>query len=276
VNVPLRSGAVLAALFFLFYSLCLPGYAQSAFCSADPAKSKMIALTFDDGPSTIVTRELLDGLKQRGVHATFFLIGSRIEGNEDLILRMEREGHQVGIHTYSHVAVTGLTRQQFDQQIGRTRTLLTSILGDEFFPVRPPYGFVDQNVIRWSNAPIILWSVDPKDWSDHNVPRISNAIVQKAKPGDIVLLHDIFTSTLNATLSAVDQLRQQGYYFVTVEQLFNAYGIPLETGTIYRCAPVGGAENTILDEKRKSEVGWDQREIRINQLRSRVLFKFST
>jgi len=247
----IRSEALLFSLCFFFLTTCHSVFASAAELTAEHSDTeKLLALTFDDGPSSSVTPKLLDGLAERGVHATFFLIGNRIEGNEALVTRMESEGHQVGIHTYSHVAITGLTQTQFYRQIGRTRELLTSILGEESFPLRPPYGFVDKNVIQWSNAPIILWSVDPKDWSDHNVQRIASVMINQASPGDIILLHDIFSSTVEATLTAVDELLRQGYYFVTVEELFSAYGILLENGTIYRCAPNTSADQTTFYPRR--------------------------
>lgn len=239
----IRGAASLLALCFIFTAAYQPSSdaeptaVQASALSETIPELKLVALTFDDGPSSSVTPRLLDGLAARGVHATFFLIGNRIEGNEALIKRIEDEGHQVGIHTYSHVPITGLTPQQLDRQIGRTRRLLTNILGKEDFPVRPPFGFVDKCVINCSRAPIILWSVDPKDWCDQNSQRVTSEIVSKVHPGDVVLLHDIFSSTVDATLEAVDQLHQQGYYFVTVEELYHAYGLPLKNGTIYRCAP---------------------------------------
>ena len=107
-------------------------------CPTVPAGQKLIALTFDDGPRRSTTTRLLDGLSERGVKATFFLIGAQIENNGDVVRRMDEEGHQVGIHTFDHVRLTGLRKVAFDAQVDRTRQLLTNILGHNDFLLRPP------------------------------------------------------------------------------------------------------------------------------------------
>ena len=121
----------------------------------------LVALTFDDGPRSSTTGPLLDGLELREVPATFFLVGNRIPGNEDLVRRMAAEGHQIGIHTYDHVELKGLSRRDFDLQVGKTRALITRLAGDGSYWLRPPYGFLDRNAGSWCGGPVILWSVDP-------------------------------------------------------------------------------------------------------------------
>ena len=202
-------------------------------CPTVPAGQKLIALTFDDGPRRSTTTALLDGLAQRGVHATFFLIGAQVEGNEDIVRRMEKEGHQIGIHTYDHVKLTGLSRADFDAQVGRTRDLLAGILGRRDFLLRPPYGMTDASVKAWAESPIIIWSIDPEDWRDQNAPREVAEVTAQARDGAIVLMHDIFPASVDAALQIVDQLHAQGYLFVTVEELFAARHIQLEAGKSY-------------------------------------------
>lgn len=121
----------------------------------------LVALTFDDGPRNSTTGRLLDGLALREVPATFFLVGNRIEGSEELIRRMAADGHQIGIHTFEHVVVSDLSRKDFDLQVGKTRALLAEILGDGEFWLRPPYGLFDSSVRKWADCPIILWSAGP-------------------------------------------------------------------------------------------------------------------
>ncbi len=198
--------------------------------------SRLVALTFDDGPKRATTEKLLDGLSQRGVQATFFLIGKQIEGNEDLVRRMEAEGHQVGVHTYDHVTLTGLSRTDFDAQVGKTRGILTQVLGHNGFMLRPPYGRVDDSVRKWAESPIILWSVDPEDWHKRDVQREVTHITTQVKDGDIILMHDIFPESVEAALRVVDQLRRDGYAFVTVEGLLAARGVRPENGESVRCA----------------------------------------
>lgn len=196
----------------------------------------LIALTFDDGPLRVTTESLLEGLEQRGVNATFFLIGDQIVGNEDLVRRMEEQGHQIGIHTYDHVILTGLNRADFDAQVEKSRGLLEGLLGHDGFLLRPPYGMLDEGVRTMAGSPIILWSVDPEDWRDKNAERVARHIVKNAFDGAIILLHDIYPQSVQAALQAVDELHRQGYLFVTVDQLFAARGIELEAGEIYRMA----------------------------------------
>ena len=195
---------------------------------------KLIALTFDDGPRRSTTIELLDGLAQRDARVTFFLIGKQIGGNEDVIRRMDEEGHQIGLHTYDHVILTGLDRAEFDAQVDRSRKELEEILGHDGFPLRPPYGLHDESVRSLAECPIILWSVDPEDWRDKNADRIAAHIISHAEDGAVVLLHDIYPSSVKAALRAVDVLQEQGFWFVTVEELFSARGIRLRAGEVYR------------------------------------------
>lgn len=197
----------------------------------------LVALTFDDGPRSSTTGPLLDGLELREVPATFFLVGNRIPGNEDLVRRMAAEGHQIGIHTYDHVELKGLSRRDFDLQVGKTRALITRLAGDGSYWLRPPYGFLDRNAESWCGGPVILWSVDPEDWKDDDVDRIVAAVVEHVSDGDIILLHDLFPSSGQAALSIVDTLLERGFCFVTVEQLMEARGVTPEAGARYRKIP---------------------------------------
>ena len=197
----------------------------------------LAALTFDDGPRSSTTGPLLEGLELREVPATFFLVGSRIPGNEDLVRRMAAEGHQIGIHTFDHVKLNGLSHRDFDLQITRTRDLIVEILGPGDYWLRPPYGLIDRAEEEWSGGPLILWSVDPEDWKDSDIDRIVSAIVENTQDGDIILLHDLFPGSAQAALQAVDALLAKGFCFVTVEQLMQARGVAPEDGVRYRRFP---------------------------------------
>ena len=194
----------------------------------------LVALTFDDGPRSSTTGPLLDGLALREVPATFFLVGNRIPGNEDLVRRMAAEGHQIGIHTYDHVELKGLSRQDFDLQVGKTRALITQLVGEGNYWLRPPYGLMDRQAGQWCGGPVILWSVDPEDWKDDNIDRIVAAVVEHVSDGDIILLHDLFPSSAQAALRVVDTLLARGCCFVTVEQLMAERGVTPEVGARYR------------------------------------------
>ena len=230
---------VAAALAVFFAAVLTANYRQQALPADAPVQVQspgLIALTFDDGPRRDTTAALLDGLAQRGVKATFFLVGEQVIGNEDVIQRMDREGHQIGIHTFDHVTLTGLNQADFDAQVGKTRRMLKNILGHNDFLLRPPYGLYDEGVQAKAECPIILWSIDPEDWGDKNVEREVEHIVTKAKDGSIVLMHDIYPQSVEAALQVVDRLHQQGYLFVTVDQLFAARGVELQAGQVYRSA----------------------------------------
>lgn len=216
----------------------LPGQVEvsPAPMPAPTADGGLIALTFDDGPRRSTTTALLDGLAQRGARATFFLIGRQLANNADLVQRMDREGHQIGIHTYDHTKLTGLNDADFAAQVDKTRSAIQSILGHNGFLLRPPYGMTDPAVERRAGCPIILWSIDPEDWDDKNTARVVEHVVSRARDGDIILLHDIYPSSVEAALQIVDKLHERGFYFVTVSELFAARHLPLEDGKIYRNA----------------------------------------
>ena len=226
--------ALWAAALILLWGALRPAPAATAVAAA--GGEKLIALTFDDGPRRSTTAALLDGLSQRGVRATFFLIGSNVEGNEDLISRMDAEGHQVGVHSASHKMLTGLGDADFYREVGALRRQLEGILGHDHLLLRPPYGKVDRGVERRAGAPIILWSIDPEDWSDDDSERQTALITGSARDGDIILLHDIYPSSVATALAVVDALLADGFYFVTVEELFAARGIELQDGKVYRSA----------------------------------------
>lgn len=231
-----------ARLLFLLLALVLPLLIEGLYSGQTlpvdgPAQLErpVVALTFDDGPRRSTTGELLDGLAQRGVHATFFLVGEMLEGNGDLVERMAAEGHQIGVHTYDHVWLTELSAVDFEKQVGRTRRLLTEMVGEGSYWLRPPYGGVDRGVEKRAGSPVILWSVDPEDWDDKNVTRIVEHIVSNVRDGDIILLHDIYPSSVEAALQVVDRLQERGFLFATVEELAQLRHIELKDGEVYRC-----------------------------------------
>lgn len=215
----------------LLFALCGKGHAAEV-------TPKYVALTFDDGPKGRITETLLDSLQARGVHATFFLIGNLAEQYPGLVQRMDREGHQIGLHSYDHLAsLAGLTRDGFEAQIGRSRQIIQEALGKELdLMLRPPYGQVDDNLRAWCGCPLVLWSVDPEDWYYQDPAKETLSVCQVVKDGDIILLHDTFDETVEAALSIIDQLHQEGYYFVTVNELLEMQGVTPQNGVCYYSA----------------------------------------
>ena len=180
---------------------------------------KQIALTFDDGPHAIYTKMLLDGLKERGVHATFFLMGQNIEGNEDLVKRMEEEGHLIGNHTYSHVQITKLSEEQALGEVQKEEALLSPLIGQETMYFRPPFGSITESQFLAIGKTVVLWNIDPVDWSVQNRDKVVNHVLSHLDDGPIVLLHDIFKPSVEAALELIDQLQEKGYEFVRIDEL---------------------------------------------------------
>lgn len=210
---------------------------RRAVPASGEAELAYVALTFDDGPRADTTAALLDGLALRGIRATFFLVGTSVAGNEELVLRMEAEGHQIGIHSQNHKVLTELKGAALYWEVDELRHTLSDLLGRSGFMVRPPYGIIDQAVCRGVDAPVILWSVDPEDWSDRDSDRQVCHITERVKDGDIILLHDIYPSSVETALRTVDELLAEGFFFVTVEELFQLRGITPEKGQVYRSLP---------------------------------------
>ena len=178
-----------------------------------------IALTFDDGPHTVYTPKLLDGLKERNVKATFFVVGKNIEGREDIIKRMDEEGHLIGNHTYDHVKITGLPEEEACAQITKTSELVKEITGKNTEFVRPPFGAWDKKLECGFEMFPVLWSIDPLDWTTKNVDAVVQKVLSRAEENSIILLHDYYDSSVEAALKIVDALLERGFEFVTVDEL---------------------------------------------------------
>ncbi len=193
------------------------GTAKS-FTKASAIAAK-VALTFDDGPHPVYTSQLLDGLKKRSVHATFFVVGENIPGNEALLKRMETEGHLIGNHTYSHVKLSELDIVRACAEVEKTNALICEVTGKEPEFIRPPFGEWKKAMeCRFEMIPV-LWDVDPLDWTTKNTALVVERVLKDTKPGDIILLHDYYQSSVDAALEIVDALTERGYKFVTVDEL---------------------------------------------------------
>ena len=187
--------------------------------SIEPSVIRHVAITFDDGPHPVYTERLLDGLKERGVHATFFVTGENAELHPDLIKRMSEEGHLIGNHTYSHIQLTSANREKFRQELIDTNSVISAITGKEVLYVRPPYGTWDKTFETELNMFPVLWTVDPLDWCTGDADCIVRKVVKNTRENDIILMHDYYESSVTAALKAIDQLQAQGFTFVTVDEI---------------------------------------------------------
>ena len=186
---------------------------------ADDSPRPRVALTFDDGPHPVYTKRLLDGLQSRGIRATFFVVGENISGSEDLIRRMADEGHVIGNHTYSHIKLSGITDAEACGEVQKTDALVRALTGSGTEFIRPPFGSWKKTLECELEMIPVLWDVDPLDWTTKNTGVIVQRVLGDVEPGDIILLHDFYGSSVDAALEIADQLLAQGYELVTVDEL---------------------------------------------------------
>ena len=203
-----------------------------------PEPAKYVALTFDDGPSGRYTRRLLDGLEARNVKATFLLCGYRIQQYPEETNRILREGHEVGCHGFSHKKMDNMSRRDIGAEIGNTLALLPE--GTRVAFLRPPGGCCSEAVRQVAQAKqlaILSWSVDPRDWATSDTASIEKNVLKSVSDGDIILLHDMTDSSVDAALDIVDRLTEQGFRFATVSQLAAMRGYRLQPGKVYTHFP---------------------------------------
>lgn len=201
---------------------------------ATPAP-KYVALTFDDGPSGRYTRTLLDGLSRRDVPATFFLCGYRLKEYPKLAQRIQAEGHEIGLHGYSHSSMKTMDNETLEREISDTFALLPVGCRPTF--LRPPGGESSAqvaNAAAQGDLAILGWSVDPKDWATHDAPTITTAVISRIRDGDVILMHDMSDSSVDAAFSIVDALKKQGFTFVTAKELARLKGYTVEPGKLYK------------------------------------------
>lgn len=201
-------------------------------------ETKYVALTFDDGPSGKYTRQLLDGLYDRGVNATFLLCGYRMKEYPDITQRIFEEGHEIGFHGYSHDSMKGMSRRAIAQELMDSQALLPEGCFPAF--LRPPGGRCSDAVLQVAEArglAILSWSVDPRDWATRDEAAIETAVLGKIQDGDIVLLHDMSISSVKAALDIVDALLEEGFEIVTVSELARLRSIKPKPGQVYTNFP---------------------------------------
>lgn len=211
--------AVLAVIAYVYIYNEKPGIAVFAGADEVNYRENYIAITFDDGPQYKTTTRLLDGLKERGVKATFFLLGEKIEERPEVVARMYEEGHLIGNHTYSHIQLCSVGVNNAIKEIEKTNSLIYDITGMTPQYIRPPFGSWSAKLEESLDMTPVLWTVDPCDWNTDNVSQIVNCVVENAGNGDIILLHDIYDTSVTAALEIIDRLSAKGYRFVTVDQL---------------------------------------------------------
>lgn len=193
--------------------------AEAVAAEDDIMSTKKIALTFDDGPHPTYTPMLLDGLKERGIHATFFLLGQSAQNYPDLVRRMQEEGHLIGNHTFYHTDLKNADAVMLNREVVKTNEVIEKITGETPQYIRPPFGSHDDNLEEMTGMLVVLWTVDPLDWCCEDAAAIVRRVEENAQDNAIILMHDSYKSSVMAALTVVDELQKQGYEFVTVDEI---------------------------------------------------------
>lgn len=199
--------------------------------SIDPDKP-MVALTYDDGPSRY-TPEILEVLKENNSNATFFVLGSEVNKHKDLLNQMIEEGNEIGNHSYNHKDLSTTTDEELYKQIKGTDDLIYNASGYTPALVRPPYGASDDELNKKIAKAVIKWSIDTRDWENRNVEIITDTILENVKDGDIILMHDLYDATVEASKIVIPQLVEMGYQLVTISELSEHRAVSLNEGQQY-------------------------------------------
>lgn len=182
---------------------------------------KMVALTFDDGPDPSTTPQALEILKRYGVKGTFFMLGKNVAAYPEVVKKVHKEGHEIGIHTWDHPILTNLPLDDVEHEIMDTQDIIQKVTGIQTKITRPPYGSINSAVQYAVDQSFIMWDVDTLDWKTHNTDAILQEIKNEVSPGSIILMHDIHQTSIDALPTVIEYLQSQGYDLVTVNELLD-------------------------------------------------------
>ena len=231
----LSSGIVRIFTVFLLCSLLTTAASASTDSAQEPG-AKYVALTFDDGPSGPITESLLQVLDRHQVPATFFLCGYRIEQFPQVVQDIAQAGHEIGTHGYSHDYLNNKSQSQIHKELTESVGAVTEITGQAPVLFRPPGGLVSDTMkteCQTLGLPIVLWSIDPEDWRCKSACAVADRVLSKTRDGSIILMHDLYRSSVEAADIIIAKLLEQGYTFLTVSQLAQVKCSTLEPGQRY-------------------------------------------
>lgn len=194
---------------------------------------KLVCFTFDDGPYAPVTNKILDVLEKYNGRATFFVVGDRAATYSDEIERASKMGCEIGTHTYSHVNLNTLSVPEMQEEIRKSCDAISKYSGKKVKVLRPPEGAANETVKANVNMPMVLWSVDSRDWDYRNADRDYQTVMDNVFDGSIVLMHDLYPATADAVARIIPELAKQGYKFVTFSELMKIRGVDVEPGEKY-------------------------------------------
>ena len=194
---------------------------------------KLVVLTFDDGPSETTTPRLLDILAEKDVPATFFMLGSKAKTNPKIVKRANKEGHEVASHTMYHQNLVRIPADAVKSDINEAKSAIKGILGRDPRFTRPPYGNINDAVRSNVGTPMILWSVDTEDWRSKNIDSIISTAMSELHDGAVILMHDIYPTSVDAVSKLIDAVREKGYEFASLSEITKIRGVKLKNGIAY-------------------------------------------
>ena len=197
----------------------------------DPDKP-MVALTFDDGPYTPVTKRILKVIKKNDARVTFFVVANRIPSFPKVLKQAYDEGNQIASHTYGHVNLSKLDKKKIKTELSKANKEVKKVIGCEVTALRPPGGNISNTMRKVIDVPMIYWSVDTEDWKSRNKKKVLNRC-KEIEDGDIVLMHDLYHTTADAVETLVPRLKKKGFQLVTIDELFYYKGIKMKAGKVY-------------------------------------------
>lgn len=221
-------------LLFLNYIKINKDKQKTGFVNKEINKyDKVIAFTFDDGPSEY-TIEIVDALIENNAKATFFELGSKMKNNQKITKYANEKGMEIASHSYSHKNLNELNIRELLNEINSTNIIYKEITGSDIKLMRPPYGNNNEYLVKLINKPIIMWNIDTEDWLNKDSETIYNHIINNISDGSIVLMHDIYYETVLAVKKVLPVLKDMGYKVTTVSELAYIKDKTLENGKIYR------------------------------------------
>lgn len=227
----------------------------------DPTKyQKLVALTYDDGPSEAATMQILDALEKYGQKATFFIVGQQGAYYDEMVKREYDLGMELGNHTYDHPWLNSLSQEEVQEELNKNDDIIRNITGVETTLIRPTGGGISADLINAVDKPMIQWDVDTLDWEHKDADKTYERAMELVKDGSIVLMHDLFSPAGDSADRMISSLIEQGYKCVTVSELAEAYGYEMEPGgQYYAFYPDGCDQNKTRAEGLENPVAaWDE------------------
>ncbi len=201
---------------------------------APVVRDKAVALTFDDGPSRANDGKILETLQKYGAHATFFVLGDRARVDGDILQMYLAAGCEIGSHSWNHPQLSKMKWNKVERQLSKTNKMVSNLTGGyQIRLLRPPYGSISKTMRKKLDMPMILWSLDTLDWKTRNTKKIFREVRKEVKDGDIILMHDIYSTTADAVEKVVPWLQNKGYDVLTVSELMERKGKNIENGSAY-------------------------------------------